>query len=69
MSQKRKYLVALMVFTLLFAASAFFGNLALTLGHTRSGYLLFLCAFLCFFGQMFSLALLARLSARGPRGH
>lgn len=67
MSQKRKYLSALMVFTLLFAASAFFGNMALDQGHARSGYLLFLCAFLCFFGQMFSLALLARLSARRQR--
>ncbi|MBP6346103.1 hypothetical protein AB8Q18_03185 [Neisseriaceae bacterium CLB008] len=67
MSQKRKYLIALLAFTLLFAASTFFGNQALALDQTRVGYLLFLCAIICFFGQMFSLALLARLSSRSTR--
>ncbi|MBP6115534.1 MAG: hypothetical protein KBC57_05865 [Neisseriaceae bacterium] len=67
MSQKRKYLIALLVFTLLFVAATFFGNQALALGQTRTGYLLFLCAIVCFFGQMFSLALLARLSSRAGR--
>lgn len=67
MSLKRKYLIGLIAFTLLFVAAIFSGYLALDLNHTRTGYLLFLCAFVCFFGQMFSLALLARLSSRSPR--
>jgi len=67
MSQKRTYLFSLLAFTLLFVAAAFFGNQALALEQTRTGYLLFLCAFVCFFGQMFSLALLARLSSRSSR--